>query len=242
MTKPVEIWIDALEFEERGGWKPDTQFVRLMGSGYLMAADGAGVPVADATIQVTVPESANYRIWVRDRNWLRHHSPGKFKLVVDGTETFNTLGAMPSDSWIWEIAGDFRLEAGEHTVALHDLTGYFARCASIGQATANLPAATAFPLLREAGLAAEEAMFAATDGVNTHKGAIYTMGILCAAMARLWHKGETRPSTDTVLSLCAEIAGAAAEVDLVQGAAETAGMRLYRELGIRGIRGEMAAH
>jgi holo-ACP synthase/triphosphoribosyl-dephospho-CoA synthase len=120
------------------------------------------------------------------------------------------------------------------------LRPYFARCASIGQATANLPAATAFPLLREAGLAAEEAMFAATDGVNTHKGAIYTMGILCAAMARLWHKGETRPSTDTVLSLCAEIAGAAAEVDLVQGAAETAGMRLYRELGIRGIRGEMA--
>jgi len=118
MTKFSEIWIDALEFEEKGGWKQDTQFVRMMGSSYLMAADDAGVPVADAVIKVTVPETANYRIWVRDRNWLRQYSPGKFKLVVDGTETFNTLGAMPSDSWIWEIAGDFQLEAGEHTITV----------------------------------------------------------------------------------------------------------------------------
>ena len=131
MTNPIELWIDALEFEERGGWKQDTQFIRLMGSAYLMAADDAGVPVADATIKVTVPKTANYRIWVRDRNWLRHHSPGKFKLAVDGIAGFNTLGALPSDSWVWEIAGDFQLEAGEHTLALHDLTGYFARCASV---------------------------------------------------------------------------------------------------------------
>ena len=120
------------------------------------------------------------------------------------------------------------------------LRPYFARCASIGQATADLQAEAAFPLLREAGLAAEEAMFAATCGVNTHKGAVYTLGILCAAMARLWHKGETRPAADTVLSLCSEIAGAAAETDLVHADAETPGLRLYRQLGIRGIRGEMA--
>ena len=131
MTQLIELWLDTADFEERGGWKLDTQFVRLMGSSYLMAADDAGVPVADATMRVTVPETANYRIWVRDRNWMRQYSPGKFKLAVDGTETFNTLGCMPSDGWIWEIAGDFQLEAGEHTVALHDLTGYFARCASI---------------------------------------------------------------------------------------------------------------
>lgn len=122
----------------------------------------------------------------------------------------------------------------------HALRPYFTRCAAIGQATADLPAASAFAQLREAGLAAEETMFTATDGVNTHKGAIYTMGILCAAAARLWHKGEIRPTADAVLSLCAEIAGAAAEEDLANAAAETAGLRLYRELGIRGIRGEMA--
>ena len=42
MTKPAELWIDALEFTEKGGWKQDTQFVRLMGSGYLIAANVPG--------------------------------------------------------------------------------------------------------------------------------------------------------------------------------------------------------
>ncbi|WP_246710403.1 triphosphoribosyl-dephospho-CoA synthase MdcB [Martelella soudanensis] len=35
--------------------------------------------------------------------------------------------------------------------------------------------------LREIGLEAEMAMFAATSGVNTHRGAIFGMGLLCAA-------------------------------------------------------------
>jgi holo-ACP synthase/triphosphoribosyl-dephospho-CoA synthase len=36
------------------------------------------------------------------------------------------------------------------------------------------------------------------------------------------------------------MAGAAAETDLIHATADTAGLRLYRELGIRGIRGEMS--
>ena len=131
MVKHTELWIDALDFTEKGGWKEDIQYVHLMGSGYLMAADEPGIPVEDATVEVTVPEAGHYRIWVRDRNWLRPHSPGKFTVLVDGKETGNTLGQLPSDKWLWEIAGDVELTAGEHTVSLHDLTGYFGRCASI---------------------------------------------------------------------------------------------------------------
>lgn len=120
------------------------------------------------------------------------------------------------------------------------LRPYFACCAAIGQKTVMLPPAQAFPPLREAGLAAEKAMYAATGGVNTHKGAIYTLGILCAAFGRLWHTGETMPTAETVLTLCAAIAGDAARADLEDAKADTAGLRLYRELGISGIRGEMA--
>ena len=126
-----EIWIDALDFTDRGGWKEDTQFVHLMGSGYLLAADEPGVPVRDATIQIDVPEQGKYRVWVRDRNWLRWHSPGKFNLVINGKNNNRLLGAMPSDAWIWEIAGDYELDKGLCTISLHDLTGYFSRCASI---------------------------------------------------------------------------------------------------------------
>ena len=131
MQKTSEIWIDALDFKNKGGWKEDTQFVHLMGSGYLLAAGEPGVPVADAEVTVSVPEKANYRIWVRDRNWMRSHSPGKFAVLVDGKDNGKAMGAMPSDRWVWEIAGDYELEAGEHTLSLHDLTGYFGRCAAI---------------------------------------------------------------------------------------------------------------
>lgn len=51
--------------------------------------------------------------------------------------------------------------------------------------------------LREAGLAGEAAMFSATGGVNTHKGMVFSMGILCAALGQLTaektlHPGELR--------------------------------------------------
>lgn len=126
------------------------------------------------------------------------------------------------------------------TASANALRPYFIRCTEIGQSTAGLAPDGCFPLLREAGLAAEESMFAATGGVNTHKGAIYTLGILCAAFGRLWHQGEVHPDATQVLSLCAEIARSAAEADLAAAAADTAGLRLYRKLGIKGIRGEMA--
>lgn len=131
MDHTTELWIDALDFQEKGGWKEDTQYVHLMGSGYLIAADEPGVPVEDAVVRVTIPEDGKYRAWVRDRNWLRRHSPGTFNLVVNGENNGRILGAMPSDSWLWEIAGDFDLRKGECSIALHDLTGYFGRCAAI---------------------------------------------------------------------------------------------------------------
>lgn len=129
--KPIEIWLDAIDFDNRGGWKLDTQFVHLMGSGYLIAADEPGVPVVDATVTVHIPKQGRYRIWVRDRNWLRPHNPGQFTVLLDGKETGNILGKIPSDRWLWEIAGDADLSDGEHILSLHDLTGYFGRCAAI---------------------------------------------------------------------------------------------------------------
>ena len=131
MQKPIEIWIDALDFEHKGGWQEDTQYVHLMGSPYLIAAHEPGVPVEDARITVNIPQADTYRIWVRDRNWLRPHNPGTFNLVVNGENNGTILGMQPSDRWVWEIAGDFSLEEGACELALHDLTGYFGRCAAI---------------------------------------------------------------------------------------------------------------
>ena len=131
MKQITELWIDTVDFDSKGGWQADTQFTHLMGSGYLIAANVPGEPVENAVTTVTIPQKDTYRIWVRCRNWLRPHNPGIFRLLVNGSDNDRVLGAMPSDAWVWEIAGDYALEAGEITLALYDLTGYFGRCASI---------------------------------------------------------------------------------------------------------------
>ena len=130
MDQTVNIWVDTIAFAQKGGWKVDTQFAHLMGSGYLIAAFRPGEPVDDANTTVNIPHKGKYRIWARTRNWLRPHDPGKFALLVNGQDNGKVLGTMPSDAWVWEIAGDFDLD-GSTQLTLRDLTGYFGRCAAI---------------------------------------------------------------------------------------------------------------
>jgi triphosphoribosyl-dephospho-CoA synthase len=42
-----------------------------------------------------------------------------------------------------------------------------------------------FATLRQLGLVAEQRMLAATAGINTHRGAIFALGLLCAALGRM---------------------------------------------------------
>ena len=130
------------------------------------------------------------------------------------------------------------------TASAAALAPYWARCAAIGRDTAGQPPRTAFLALRRAGQAAERTMLSATAGVNTHKGAIFTLGLLCGAVGRLWRPEAPCREPEALLAECAALASVSLEEDLaVLPAGEetaTAGERLYRELGITGVRGEAA--
>ena len=115
------------------------------------------------------------------------------------------------------------------------LRPYFAKCVQMGQETAHLPAEETFPFLRNAGLDAEKAMYEATGGVNTHKGAIYTLGVLCGGAGRLWQSGF-----DGISLECANIVRTSVEEDFAVAEGKTSGERLYLQYGLRGIRGEVA--
>ena len=62
--------------------------------------------------------------------------------------------------------------------SIQSLTGYFSAIHSAGQSGAALSE------LRALGIAAEEEMLRATRGINTHRGAIFTLGFLLAAAGR----------------------------------------------------------
>ena len=59
--------------------------------------------------------------------------------------------------------------------SLFSLRGYFVQIAEAGSGV------TDFSVLEQHGIAAEARMLAATGGVNTHRGAIFMLGLLCAA-------------------------------------------------------------
>lgn len=96
-----------------------------------------------------------------------------------------------------------------------------------------------FALIRPIGREAEEAMFAATGGVNTHKGAIFTLGLLAAAAGQTGRRGPVHAGD--VLERCREMAAAPLRAELAAMSARqprTHGERLYRATGSAGIRGE----
>lgn len=76
------------------------------------------------------------------------------------------------------------------------LKGYFAAMARTGSEGAD------FAALNAIGRAAEARMFAATDGINTHRGAVFSLGLLAAASGVALVTGET--SAEAVCRIVAE--------------------------------------
>ena len=140
-----ELLIEAESFSQRGGWVLDQQFMDQMGSPYLMA-HGMGIPVADATAEINIPQAGTYYVYARTYNWTSPwtdaEGPGKFRLALGGKLLKMTLGHT-GNSWQWQFAGKTVLKAGTTTLALKDLTGFDGRCDAIYLTTdANTQPAT----------------------------------------------------------------------------------------------------
>lgn len=117
---------------------------------------------------------------------------------------------------------------------------YFAQCVKVGRETVD--AQETFRRLRLPGKLAEGEMLRATAGVNTHKGAIFSMGILCGALGRL--EREQWCSPGAVLAECAAMTEGLVSkdyVNLTPETAKTAGQKLYLQYGITGVRGQAEA-
>ncbi|PVZ80272.1 triphosphoribosyl-dephospho-CoA synthase CitG [Serratia sp. S1B] len=107
-----------------------------------------------------------------------------------------------------------------------------------GQVDAALPVEQQLARIRPLGLACEAQMFLATGGVNTHKGSIFSLGLLCSAFGRLQQQQQQIDST----SLCHQVAqtcrGLVNRELLHNNTEQTAGQRLFAKFGLSGARGE----
>lgn len=128
----------------------------------------------------------------------------------------------------------------------YSLTDYFCKCAMEGlfcsYSKENLP--LLFQKLRSIGKQAEKSMLFATKGVNTHKGIIFSGGILCGAVGYYISTNGKNFSSEIFLSSLSEICRCMLPellndyLAVTPDTAKTNGERLYLEYKITGIRGE----
>ncbi|UPS64534.1 triphosphoribosyl-dephospho-CoA synthase CitG [Providencia rettgeri] len=125
---------------------------------------------------------------------------------------------------------DFHLSA--NAIAIH-----FPRFLQAGAQYKDCPIEQLLPLIRPIGIDCEKSMFRATKGVNTHKGSIFSLGLVLTVIGRLIAQQQfVSPESVSFLvaSMCKGITN-----ELKQKTENpTAGRRLYQEHGLTGARGE----
>lgn len=132
----------------------------------------------------------------------------------------------------------------------------FTACAQAGIDGIRKKPKALVPALRRIGRCGETAMYAATKGVNTHKGMVFSMGILCCALGLLTAESQEEAAADTgpdgagsedpagmkdsrpeerLQALCAQLAEALLQQDTAAG---THGLQVRGDAGVGGVRGE----
>jgi len=127
------VLVEAESFQNTGGWVLDQQFMLEMGSPYLLA-HGLGYPVADASTNINLPSTGNYRVWVRSKDWVAQWnvdgSPGKFQISINN-QKLDTIFGTKNALWSWQNGGVINITKTDAQIKLCDLTGFEGRCDAI---------------------------------------------------------------------------------------------------------------
>lgn len=118
------------------------------------------------------------------------------------------------------------------------ISPYFKAFIQAGITHYQQPETEILALIRPIGIACEQAMFTATHQINTHKGSIFSLGLLCVAIGRTLANQQPLSAN----SLCKQVArfcqGMTERELQRQNTQLTAGQRLFIQHGLTGARGE----
>ncbi len=117
------------------------------------------------------------------------------------------------------------------------LKEYFNTAFITGYENRHLDTQEIFDILKGIGIKAEKTMYSATGGVNTHKGIIYSMGILCTCLGMAYTHTKPMANLTRVLSYCSALAISS----YGKNTEETRSDVIKRLYGLDGIRGEAAS-
>lgn len=127
----------------------------------------------------------------------------------------------------------------DSSIALMD---YFYNCALTGLTFDEPRYYRLLEKIRPIGIEAERSMYEATNGVNTHKGIIFSLGIIAAA-AGLHYKNEgsqyipAAEISQLVRMMCQGITEELKDTD--HKGTLTYGEKIFKRYGVKGIRGEV---
>lgn len=154
------------------------------------------------------------------------------------------------------------LDAGAHRdmtyetflTSIETLSPFFLRYLEVGWRMAGQNPQLIFEELRKIGIQAEQAMFQATGGVNTHKGINFSLALVLGATGIYLAKQKTAATSHNnplipqdslaICQLAQQLAAHIIQTDLSQletKADLSHGEKLYLKFGIKGPRGEAAA-
>ena len=117
---------------------------------------------------------------------------GAARLAIHALHAELTLYPKPGLVSLVDTGSHDDMDALTFMRSLFSLRHYFADICKAGMEDAP------FARLKQLGIAAEARMMAATRGINTHRGAIFSLGLLCAALGRKFAQRHPQQSQTAI--------------------------------------------
>lgn len=175
---------------------------------------------------------------------------------MDNHEFCNYISSLALKSMLYEVAATpkpglvDRANSGAHkdmnfftfidsSLALES---YFYDCARVGIDFKDKDYRNLLRDIRPLGIAGEKRMFQATGGINTHKGLIFSLGIIAAVGGNIFSKGKTSYINAQEICEITKAVGRGLTKELEEAHSKTDltyGEKLYIKYGLKGIRGQV---